>query len=106
MSEYPQRNEKGKKNASVDHQGYTYHWNYGEQTAYDCAQASKKRRRGALTYAFSMIAVFLACILLLAGVLIWFPPNDDTPQATPVSLTTGEVAERMNPSTVFILAKK
>ncbi|MBQ9785166.1 MAG: trypsin-like peptidase domain-containing protein [Clostridia bacterium] len=73
---------------------YRYHWNYGEQVAYDRDRDAKHRRRGLRSYAIAMTAMFLACILVLVGVVIWHGRGSDGNVAA--------VAAEVSPATVLI----
>lgn len=95
------------KNQTEQDASYLYRWNYGEQRAYDALEKKKKRRNGVLTYAIVMTAVFLLCFAMLAGALIWYGAEESLPEE-PVQesnkLSTSDVAELVNPSTVLIYA--
>ena len=87
---------------------YVYRWNYGEQCAYDAWEKKQKRRNGVIVYAIVMTAVFLLCFSMLTGALIWYgsdvPPVESEPDTENSGLTTGDVAELVNPTTVLIYA--
>lgn len=77
---------------------YVYRWSYGEQVAHDRAEHRKTRKKGAAVYAVVMTVAFLLCLCFLGGVLYL---NATAPEE---ALTTAEVAEIVNPSTVLIYA--
>lgn len=89
---------------------YLYRWNYEEQRAHDLKSQKKKSKTGAWVYALLVFSVFLICISLLIGLLVWYEITDSMPQTkepdiestTPMS--TVEIAERYSPSVVLIYA--
>ncbi len=80
-----------------------YRWNYAEQKAFDEQASQKARRRGGMTYAIVMTVAFLACFVLLAGLLIWNEVGARLGLGDP--LTAVEVAEEVKPATVLIYSK-
>lgn len=80
-----------------------YRWDYGAQTAYDTAEKRKQKRKGVLIYAIIMTLFFALCLGGLAVTVIWYG-DDRSATATGTVLSTAEVAELVNPSTVLIYA--
>ena len=96
---------QNEKNPNGDKpQGYTYYWNYGDQTAYENAQKKRKQRNGVFAYAIIITVFFVLCLVMLAATVIWYGSGDDGTVITGSGLTTVEVAEQVNPSTVLIYA--
>ncbi len=87
---------------------YLYRWNYEEQRAHDFKKQQKKNKTGVWVYALVIFAVFLACISLLVGLLVWYEVTDTTPQIQKpnanAAMSTVEIAELYNPSVVMIYA--
>jgi serine protease Do len=83
---------------------YLYRWNYADQKAFEQKEQKKKRASGAWVFALGMVLAFGLCISLLAGVLLWYNATGRAELADG-SLTTGEVAEIVNPSVVLIYSK-
>ncbi len=82
-------------------QPYAYRWSYAEQAAYDKEERKKRQGRGAGVYALIMAAAFLICIAVLIGTLI----INSTVEPT-ADLSTGEIANMVNPATVLISISK
>ena len=78
-----------------------YRWDYSDQVAYDGAVAKKKKRIGVLVYAIVMTFFFLFILSILAATVVWYASYSPTP-STSTGLTTVEIAEQVNPSTVLI----
>lgn len=86
---------------------FTYRWDYSEQVAYDNEQKNKKKRKGILVYAVVMTVFFALCLALLAATVIWYGNgNMISGNSHGAALTTTQVAELVNPSTVLIYASK
>lgn len=86
---------------------FTYRWDYSEQVAYDNEQKNKKKRKGILVYAVVMTVFFALCLALLAATVIWYGNgNMISGNSQGAALTTTQVAELVNPSTVLIYASK
>ena len=85
---------------------YVYHWNYAAQTAYDREQEKRQHRKGILVYALIMSVVFLTCLAVLVGVVVWYQADNGTDAATNEAGGTniGVIAEAVNPSVVLIYA--
>ena len=79
-----------------------YRWDYSEQVAYDNALAKKRNRKGVLIYAIVMTLFFFLVLSILAATVIWYAANDPVQFDPSSSLTTVEIAEKVNPSTVLI----
>lgn len=93
---------------------YRYRWRYDEQLCYDNAVKKKRKKSGALLYAFITATVFLLCFALLAGMLVWYERQDrgqnggQTGAPIPDSngaFTTAQVSEMLTPATVLIYAQ-
>ncbi len=80
-----------------------YRWSYDEQVLRDAQVQKQKRRRGVILYASVMSAVFLLCIAVLLGVILWSNSDDGDWGAHDLS-AIGAVAQTVNPSTVLIEA--
>ncbi len=104
MNEQPQKVSAAERGIPVPQpvppteERYVYRWSYSEQVAHDRELNRKSRKKGAAVYAIVMTVAFLLCLCFLGGVLYL---NATTPTK---SLTTAEVAERVNPTTVLIYA--
>lgn len=86
-------------------QSVVYRWDYGTQLALDSAQKSKQKRKGILIYAIIMTLFFALCFGALAATVIWYGDDLSRP-VTGSALSTADVAERVNPSTVLIYVTK
>jgi len=80
-----------------------YRWNYDEQVAHDKEQKRREQRRGVILFASVMSSVFLLCIAVLLGVIVWMGV-DDAEWGTHDLSEIGAVAQAVNPSTVLIEA--
>lgn len=86
---------------------FTYRWDYSKQIAYDNEQNNKKKHKGILVYAVVMTVFFALCLVLLATTVIWYGNGSlISGNSHGNALTTMQVAERVNPSTVLIYASK
>ena len=86
---------------------FTYRWDYSKQIAYDNEQNNKKKHKGILVYAVVMTVFFALCLVLLATTVIWNGNGSlISGNSHGNALTTMQVAERVNPSTVLIYASK
>ena len=83
---------------------YIYRWSYEDQSAFDREQKKRKQRNGVLIYAIVMTSVFLVCIALLLGVILWTQAKPTVESNHNASLGIGEVAAAVKPSTVLINA--
>jgi S1-C subfamily serine protease len=90
--------EAPKQEPAADPQPYAYRWSYAEQAAYDKAERKKRQGRGAGVYALIMAVAFLVCIAVLAVTLI----VNSTVEPPPTDLSTGQIAEMVNPATVLV----
>lgn len=104
----PDFSAETQNNVESTEKSYVFHWNYEDQLAFDLKNQKKKKRRGALSFAIVMALAFLACIILLVGVLLWNELQADQTMPTPSTGGTAvaDVAERMMPSTVLIEISK
>ncbi len=93
------------KDDGQNQQQSVYRWDYGTQLAFDSAQKSEQKRKGILIYAIIMTLFFALCFGALAATVIWYGEDLTRPIADS-ALSTVEVAERVNPSTVLIYASK
>lgn len=73
---------------------YRYHWNYGEQIAFDRDRSTNQRKRGLRSYAIAMTAMFLACLIILVGVVVWHGRGSDG--------NLSAVSAEVSPATVLI----
>ena len=94
--------ENERKDESQFQEQVIYRWDYGAQIAYDSAEKRKQKRKGVLIYAVVMTLFFALCLGALTVTLLWNGKGSSV--ATGNALTTVEVAEFVNPSTVLIYA--
>lgn len=77
---------------------YLYRWSYEEQVGFDRKKRKSQKKKSAAIYALVMALAFSICLCFLGGVIYVNSKTDDG------ALTTAEVAELVNPSTVLITA--
>lgn len=85
----------------ADAERVVYRWNYDEQVAHDAHKAQQKRRHGVILYACVMSAVFLLCIAVLLGVILWSGMGQANWGSHDLS-EIGAAAQSVSPSTVLI----
>lgn len=78
-----------------------YRWNYDAQVAHDKEQQRREHKRGVILFASVMSSVFLLCIAVLLGVILWMD-GDRAAWGTHDLSEIGAVAQSVNPSTVLI----
>lgn len=81
----------------------TYRWCYTEQERYDRQHAAHTKRSGIFIYAVTMTIVFLLCILVLIGTLIWYQKSE-AEHHNGLDSAISDVSEAVNPATVLIEA--
>jgi len=101
MSEHPHNENEQMQDPGIK---YVYRWSYADQVASDYAQHRKKQRNGILIYAIVMTSVFLLCIALLLGVIIWNQSDSTNGGGASDISSIGAVATAVKPATVLINA--
>lgn len=103
--------EQHKTNADADagleqanDEMYLYRWNYEEQRAHDNRKRKTNTKTGVLVYALVIFAVFVACISLLVGLLVWNRVTSQSSSSS-ASMSTEDIAEQYRPSVVMIYAE-
>ena len=106
--------------------GYSFYWNYNDQLAHDRLQKRKKRKRRALIAGVTVLVALLLVTASIGATVLWGlknfdfssvpqvpessqnqpqqPQQSQQPQPSKTTLTTAEIAEKLNPTVVFIYA--
>lgn len=106
--------------------GYSFYWNYNDQLAHDRLQKRKKRKRRTLIAGVTALVALLLVTASIGATVLWGLKNFDfssvpqvpessqnqpqqsqqsqQSQPSKTTLTTAEIAEKLNPTVVFIHA--
>ena len=101
MSELPHKENDQMQDPN---QKYAYRWSYSEQFAIDNERRKRKQRKGILVYAIVMTSMFLLCIALLIGVIVWNGFDASVGKGASDISSIGSVARTVKPATVLINA--
>ena len=77
---------------------FAYHWNYVEQASFDRQEKKIRQKNGVIVYTLVLVTVFVLCLLLLAGTVIFYQAAPAQNASTPANYVSQMVA----PATVFI----